>query len=85
MRFSEAEIVKTFNDILDGIVAGGIDRCPAGIGIDIETMDILNSLALQPDPKRPSDIAACRTEFGRQLDGTHDREAENALDAELLA
>ena len=82
---TDDEITANFNDVLDAIVAGSLERCPSDTGIDDETQDVLNLLAAQPNPKSPADIAACRTEFGRQLDGTHDIEARADQDAELLA
>lgn len=79
---TEAELVASFNRVLDGIVAGVWGRCPSDTGLDDETIDILNLLAEQPDPKTPADIAACRTEFGRMLDGTHAIEAQQREDEE---
>ena len=79
---TQAELVITFNGILDDIVTGKTVGCPTCTGLDPETVDILNLLARQPNPKRPADIAACRTEFGRMLDGTHDREWAEQEDAE---
>lgn len=84
---TEAELVATFNGILDDIVSGKAVGCPTDTGLDPETVDILNLLARQPNPKRPVDIAACRTEFGRMLDGTHALEwdeRENEEWAKLL-
>lgn len=74
--FTDAQITANFNRVLDGIVSGELHGCPTDNGIDMETAEILNLLAAQPDPKSPADIVACRTEFGRQMDGTHDREWE---------
>ena len=71
---TDAELADTFNRMLDAIVAGHRIGCPSGTGLDEQTTDILNSLARQPMPKRPSDIAACRIEFARMLDGTHHAE-----------
>jgi hypothetical protein len=79
---TEADLIKTFNGILDDIVSGRADGCPTCTGLDPETVDILNLLGRQPNPKTPSDIAACRTEFGRMLDGTHAREWDELEDAE---
>lgn len=79
---TEAELVAVFNAILDDIVNGKPGGCPTDTGLDPETVDILNLLARQPSPKRPVDIAACRTEFGRMLDGTHAQEADAEEDAE---
>ena len=76
------ELTEIFNEILDGIIEKGWDSCPSDTGLDDETREILNSLAAQPNPKRPVDIQACRTEFGRMLDGTHAREAAEQDDAE---
>ena len=87
MHPTQAELVRTFNGVLDGIVNGTTVGCPTDTGLDPQTVDILNLLAAQPNPKRPVDIAACRTEFARMLDGTHDvedDEAESAAWAKLL-
>lgn len=85
---TDAQITANFNAVLDGIVSGALGGCPTDTGLDDETISILNLLARQPFPKTVADIAACRTEFGRQLDGTHEREweaEEEAEWAELLA
>ena len=82
MHPSNAELVRTFNGVLDGIVNGTTVGCPTDTGLDPQTVDILNLLARQPDPKLAVDIAACRTEFGRMLDGTHDREDDEEESAE---
>lgn len=74
--FTDAQITANFNRVIDGIVSGELAGCPTDTGLDDETVSILNLLARQPDPKSPADIVACRTEFGRQMDGTHDREWE---------
>ena len=79
---TRAELVRTFNGVLDDIVSGRTVGCPTDTGLDPETVDILNLLGRQPDPKRPVDIAACRTEFGRMLDGTHAAEWEERENAE---
>lgn len=76
---TEAQLVSTFNQTLDRILDGTFTRVPSDTGLDQQTIDALNSLAAQEDPT-PADIAACRTEFGRQLDGTHAEEE----DAEIL-
>ena len=73
---TDAEIVEILNRVLDAIVEGREEWCPSDTGLDDETRDMLNLRGQQPLPKRPVDIQACRTEFARQLDGTHDREAE---------
>lgn len=77
---TEAQLVANFNSVLDRIVSGELFRVPSDTGLDQQTIDVLNALAAQPDRTLPSDIAACRTEFGRQLDGTHADE----YDAEIL-
>ena len=85
---TESQLRQRFSDILDGIVAGTLAGCPTDTGLDDETIAVLDLLARQPNPKRPADIAACRTEFARMLDGTHEREADDdeaAAWAELLA
>lgn len=79
---SDAEITANFNDILDGIVSGELAGCPTDTGLDDETIAVLDLLARQPMPKGAADIAACRTEFARQLDGTHEREWEAEEEAE---
>ncbi len=80
MRTSEpGDVVASFNRTLDSIVAGELTRVPSDTGLDQQTIDILNLLAAQQE-KLPTDIAACRAEFGRQLDGTHAEED----DAEVL-
>jgi hypothetical protein len=73
------DITASFNSVLDSIVAGELERVPSETGLDQQTIDILNLLAAQRE-KLPTDIAACRAEFGRQLDGTHAEEN----DAEVL-
>lgn len=73
------DITASFNRTLDRILDGTYTRVPSETGLDQQTIDALNSLAAQPD-KTPSDIEACRIEFGRQLDGTHAEED----DAEVL-
>jgi hypothetical protein len=79
---TEAELIVTFNGILEDIVNGKAAGCPTCTGLDPETVDILNLLGQQPDPKLPADIQACRTEFSRMLDGTHAAEAEAREEAE---
>lgn len=80
MRSSgQHDATVSFNDVLDRIVAGELERVPSDTGIDQQTIDVLNLLAAQPDPKTPADIEACRIEFGRQLDGTHAEEEDAAL------
>jgi hypothetical protein len=71
---TDEELRVSFTIALDGIVAGKWSACPSGTGLDDQTISVINALASQPDPKTPADIAACRTEFARQLDGTHARE-----------
>lgn len=73
---TDAELHKVFTGVLDGIVSGDLTFCPTDTGLDEQTVHILNLLAAQPDPKRPADIEACRTEFDRMLDGTHARETD---------
>lgn len=73
------ELTTTFNDVLDRIVRGDLQRVPSDTGIDQQTIDVLNALAAQPDRTLPTDIAACRIEFGRQLDGTHAEEDSEAM------
>jgi hypothetical protein len=68
-----SDLIAAFNRVLDDIVAGTITSVPDDTGIDPETVEILELLAAQPE-KTTADIAACRSEFGRQLDGTHDAE-----------
>lgn len=69
-----AELVATFNQVLDDVVSGTLHACPSDTGLDPETVAVLDALAVHPKTAR--DIVACRTEFARQLDGTHIREAE---------
>lgn len=79
---TDDELRQVFTGVLDGIVNGTTQFCPTDTGLDGQTVSMLNRLGAQPDPKRPVDIAACRTEFARQLDGTHDREDEEQDAAE---
>ena len=68
---TDEELRQVFTGVLDGIVNGTTQFCPTDTGLDEQTVSMLNRLGAQPDPKRPVDIAACRTEFARMLDGTH--------------
>ena len=68
-----SDLIDAFNRILDDIVAGRISGVPDDTGLDEQTIEVLELLAAQPD-KIAADIAACRVEFARQLDGTHDVE-----------
>jgi len=72
------ELRATFNRILDAIVAGQLNGCPSNSGLDQQTVVMLNTLAGLPVPKRARDVHAVRVEFGRMLDGTHAREANEA-------
>ncbi len=63
-----------FEWVLDGIVGETLGGCPTDTALDYQTSDILNLLAAQTGRKKATDIVSCRTEFARQLDGTHDRE-----------
>jgi hypothetical protein len=74
----QSDLRKTFNRILDAVVAGKINGCPSDSGLDQETVTMLNTLAALPIPKRARDVHAVRVEFGRMLDGTHAREADAA-------
>jgi hypothetical protein len=75
---SNSDIRKTFNAILDDIIAGKINGCPSDSGLDRETVTMLDTLAALPIPKLARDIHAVRVEFGRMLDGSHAREADQA-------
>lgn len=79
---TEAELVATFNAVLEDIITGKSEGCPSCTGLDPETVAILNLLGRQPNPKLPVDIQACRTEFSRMLDGTHAIEWEAQEEAE---
>ena len=84
---TDDQLIATFNGVLDDIVNGRALGCPTCTGLDPETVSILNLLGQQPNPKTAAGIAACRTEFGRMLDGTHAKEwdeQENAEWAKLL-
>jgi hypothetical protein len=74
-RPTDDELRATFASVLDQIVTGAERGCPSDTGLDMATTDVLDALGAQPNPKSASDILACRTEFARQLDGTHAREA----------
>jgi hypothetical protein len=76
---TQPEIIDQFNTLLDDMVDGRITHCPNETDIDQQTQDVLNLLGGAPMPKLPADIQACRIEFGRQLDGTHAAEEEEAM------
>lgn len=66
----------TFEEVL-GLIVNGAKGFRSDTGLDDQTCEVLYALAAQPNPKRDADIAACRMEFAKQLDGTHEREGWN--------
>jgi hypothetical protein len=70
--------MRTFNRFLDDIVKGNRRWVPTCTGLDGPTIAALNDLGAQKK-KRPVDIAACRVEFARMLDGTHARDQDEQI------
>lgn len=70
------QLRTSFEHALQSIINGAKD-IQSDTGLDDQTCEVLYALAAQPDPKRDTDITACRMEFARQLDGTHEKEGWN--------
>jgi hypothetical protein len=79
---SETVLHGTFERVLKGILDGSYESAPECNGLDEQTRAALNALA-DATRRRASKILAARTEFVRQLDGTH-REQTQAHQAAVL-
>lgn len=67
---SETVLRNTFERALTGILDGSMAAAPECNGLDEQTRAALNAL-VGVKTRRASKILAARTEFVRQLDGTH--------------
>jgi hypothetical protein len=79
---SDAALWDTFERVLTGILDGSMSAAPECNGLDEQTRAALNAL-VGATSRRASKILAARTEFVRQLDGTH-REQTQAEQAAVL-
>jgi hypothetical protein len=79
---SDAALRDTFERVLTGILDGSMAAAPECNGLDEQTRAALNAL-VGATSSRASKIFAARTEFVRQLDGTH-REQSHAEWVALL-
>jgi hypothetical protein len=79
---SEAVLRNTFERVPTGILDGSMESAPECNGLDEQTRAALNAL-VGATSRRASKILAARTEFVRQLDGTH-REQGRAHQAAVL-
>ena len=79
---SEAALRDTFERVLTGVLDGSMAAAPECNGLDEQTRAALNAL-VGATRRRASKILAARTEFVRQLDGTH-REQSRAHQAAVL-
>lgn len=67
---SKAALRDTFERVLTGVLDGSMAAAPECNGLDEQTRAALNAL-VGVKTRRASKILAARTEFVRQLDGTH--------------
>jgi hypothetical protein len=81
---SETMLRNTFERVLFGILNGSLPAAPECNGLDEQTRAVLNSLIGQQQRSRKSKIRAARTEFMRQLDGSHLRQGEAEWAALLM-
>jgi hypothetical protein len=72
---SEAALRDTFERVLRGILDGSYESAPECNGLDESARAALNAL-VGATSRRASKILAARTEFVRQLSGTHREQAQ---------
>ncbi len=80
---SDAVLRRMFERVLQGILSGKLTSAPDGNGLDEQTNAALNAL-VGDERRRATKILAARTEFARQLDGTHRQEAQADFMSKLL-